>query len=474
MNNMLHVYIGTMFIVCAFGDWPEDTKTALQLLAIKEEQNLIWISFGNYELTAIISQLGAPSDAEEQCRGHKAALFFPYIDPLSFDRLERILDLFKPNSPDPFYNRYLYNGLASLGSCSYISKDPEGAILTSTVPCTSEKVLALCMRQASTFHHLADLMVKVLTRVEREKTVLSNLPGLQGITLTPPAVVTTAARELAETDMTDHPHWALSVTNLIFIWQGSLTFKVIGYLAGKLGELETALNLRITQIESRLDTITDLIERMEGSGNNEHPEGHTLNPLIDIAEISEDLETVKQHMLKMRKTLSTAKTDIRKALLKISEIGSDRDQLVANIDRLAPTEAPSSPISSSEGREDSGQGFGWVRELMTNHTDSSIEECLSCTQLYIGYSVYLFSMILFNSCLFGLYCWTRRIRNGETRSRTEISNLKTRVNMIEQSLVAHSSAAVTVGRKIGALSAKKAKRARLQNSPHGQHTSSLL
>ena len=239
-------------------------------------------------------------------------------------------------------------------------------------------------------------------------------------------------------------------------------------------EIETALNLRITQIESRLETITDLIERMEGSGSDEQTEGNTLSPLIDIAEISGDLETVKQHMVKMRKTLSTAKTDIRKALHRISEMSSDRDQLVDNINRLTSTENPSFSIPSNEDREESRQGFGWVRELITNHTDSSIEECLSCTQLYIGFSVYLFSMILFNSCLIDLYCWTRRIRKRETHSKTEISNLKSRVNMIEQSMVAQSSVAVTVGRIIGVLSAKKAKRAIQQNSPLRQETTSLL
>ena len=180
-EHYTHIYIWSIW--CAFGDWPEDRKTALQSLAVKEEQDLIWIKFGNYKLTAIISQLGAPSDVEEQCQNLKAALFFLYLDPLSFDCLAKILDQFEPDSPDPFYDRYLFNGLAALGSCSYISKDTKGAIQTSTMPCSSERVLALCMRQASTFHHFADLMVKVLACVERQKTLLSTLPGLQGVTL---------------------------------------------------------------------------------------------------------------------------------------------------------------------------------------------------------------------------------------------------------------------------------------------------
>ena len=69
--------------------------------------------------------------------------------------------------------------------------------------------------------------------------------------------------------------------------------------------------------------------------------------------------------------------------------------------------------------------------------------------------------------MFSTYVWSDHLTSckRETCSKTEISNLKSRANMIEQSVVAQSAAAVTVGRKIGALSANKAKRARQQNSP---------
>ena len=92
------------------------------------------------------------------------------------------------------------------------------------------------------------------------------------------------------------------------------------------------------------------------------------------------------------------------------------------------------------GEETKENETGTLPKLVKYLEDRSLEECLSCTSLYIGFTISVCLVAAQSTCLIGLCCQAARIRKHGTRICTEFNEMKQRMSLCEQSTLQISNA----------------------------------
>ena len=82
-----------------------------------------------------------------------------------------------------------------------------------------------------------------------------------------------------------------------------------------------------------------------------------------------------------------------------------------------------------------------LQKIFNYLENCSLDECLSCTSLYIGVAISVCLVATQSACLIGLWCYATRLRKCGIRLHMEFSEMKQRMSLCEQSALQVSNAA---------------------------------